>query len=123
VLLAAEGLHPSSGGIRITYPVPGGKPNVTTGLLEESKIPIAGFTLIDVRSEEEAYEWALRMPDPHGFGEGEIELRQVYEATQLIRDPKILAMEADLRDQIDMLSKNKKYFVGSVDLSFPRSLC
>jgi hypothetical protein len=105
VLLAAEGLHPSSGGIRITYPAPGGKPNVTAGPFEESKKLVAGFTLIDVKSEEEAYEWAIYMPDPHGFGEGEIELRQVYEAAEIIRDPKIRAMEADLRYQIDMLNK------------------
>jgi hypothetical protein len=52
VLLAAEGLHPSSGGIRITYPVPGDKPNVTAGPFEEEKKMVAGFTLIDVRSEE-----------------------------------------------------------------------
>jgi hypothetical protein len=105
VLLAAERLYPSSGGLRISYSVPGGKPNVTAGPFEEAKKLVAGFTLIDVRSEEEAYEWAFRMPDPNGFGEGEIELRQVYEAAELIRDPKILAMEADLRDQIAMLNK------------------
>ncbi|MDF2714363.1 MAG: YCII-related [Paenibacillus sp.] len=105
VLLAAEGLHPSSGGMRIAYPVPGGKPNVTAGPFGEARELIAGFTLIDVKSEEEAYEWAIRMPDPHGFGEGEIELRQVYETAELIRDPRIRAMEADLHDQIDMLYK------------------
>lgn len=58
-----------------------------------------------MKSEEEAYEWAIRMPDPHRFGEGEIELRQVYEAAELIRDPQIWAMEADLRDQVDTLNK------------------
>ncbi|MCD9025723.1 YciI family protein [Cohnella silvisoli] len=105
VLLAAEGLQPSSGGLRISYPIPGGMPNVTAGPFEEANELIAGFTLIDVKSEEEAYEWAIRMPDPHGFGEGEIELRQVFEAAELIRDPRILAMEADLRDQIDMINK------------------
>ncbi|TMV43735.1 YciI family protein [Paenibacillus mesophilus] len=105
VLLAAEGLYPSSGGIRITYPVPGGKPKVAPGPFEGARELIAGITLIEVKSEEEAYEWAIRMPDPHGFGEGEIELRRVYEAAELIRDPILRAMEADLRDQIDMLYK------------------
>lgn len=39
---------------------------------------VAGFILIDVDSKEEAIEWAMRMPDPQGFGEGQIELRQVF---------------------------------------------
>ncbi len=44
--------------------------------MEESVV--AGFILIDVASKEEAIEWAMRMPDPQGFGEGQIELRQVF---------------------------------------------
>jgi hypothetical protein len=91
VLVAAEGLHPSSGAIRISYPEPGGKPKVVDGPFTESKEIIAGFTLIEVKSKEEAVEWAMRMPDPHGFGEGEIELRQVFEAPELTRDPDALA--------------------------------
>jgi hypothetical protein len=105
VLLVAEGLYPSSGGIRISYPVPCGKPNVTPVPFGQADKLIVGLTLIDVESEEQAYEWAIRMPDPHGFGEGEIELHQVFEAPEQIRDPKMLAMEADLLDHIDMLSK------------------
>jgi hypothetical protein len=89
VLLMTDRLHPSSGGTRIAYPVPGGRPNVRAGPFEEARELIAGCTLIDVRSEEEAYEWAIRMPDPDGFGQGEIEIRQVYEASELIRDSKI----------------------------------
>ncbi|MBD2871392.1 YciI family protein [Paenibacillus arenilitoris] len=83
VLLAADGLHASATGIRIAYPVPGGKPKVTDGPFTESKELIAGYTLIEVKSREEAIEWALRMPDPHGFGQGEIELRQIIEMHEL----------------------------------------
>lgn len=91
VLVAADGLHPSSGAIRISYPEPGGKPTIVDGPFTESKEVIAGYTLIEVRSREEAIEWALRMPDPHGLGEGQIELRQVFEGTDLTDDPEMLA--------------------------------
>jgi hypothetical protein len=97
VLVAAEGLHPSSSGIRISYPIPGGKPKVTDGPFIEAKELIAGFTLIEVKSREEAIEWARRMPDPHGFGEGEIELRQVFEANELTQDPETFAKLNRLR--------------------------
>jgi hypothetical protein len=97
VLVAAEGLHPSSSGIRISYPIPGGKPKVTDGPFIEAKELIAGFTLIEVKSREEAIEWARRMPDPHGFGEGEIEIRQVFEAIELTQDPETFAKLNRLR--------------------------
>ncbi|GLI04276.1 hypothetical protein YDYSG_03060 [Paenibacillus tyrfis] len=99
VLLAAEGLHASSNGIRISYPEPGGKPKVVDGPFTESKELIAGFTLIEVKSREEAIEWAMRMPDPHGNGEGVIELRQVIETTELTEDPDSLALHAMIREQ------------------------
>lgn len=83
VRVAAKGLHPSSNGIRISYPKPGEKPVVTDGPFTESKELIAGFILIDVKSREEAIEWAMRMPDPQGHGEGQIELRQVWEEPEL----------------------------------------
>ncbi|WP_337100372.1 YciI family protein [Paenibacillus sp. YIM B09110] len=101
VLLAADGLHASSGGIRISYPEPGGKPKITDGPFTEAKEIIAGYTLIEVKSKEEAIEWALRMPDPHGFGEGQIELRQVIDLHDLMEDPETLAKELALRDQIE----------------------
>ncbi|MFB9328845.1 YciI family protein [Paenibacillus aurantiacus] len=101
VLLAADGLHPSSGAIRISYPEPGGKPKVTDGPFTEVKEIIAGYTLIEVRSREEAIEWALRMPDPHGFGEGQIELRQVFDLTELTQDAEWLAREAAIREQVE----------------------
>jgi hypothetical protein len=78
VRIMAKGLHPSSNGIRLSYPQ-GEKPVVTDGPFTETNELIAGFILIDVRSREEAIEWAMRMPDPQGNGEGQIELRQVIE--------------------------------------------
>ncbi|CAI6086168.1 YciI family protein [Cohnella sp. JJ-181] len=79
VRIAAKGLHPSSNGIRLSFLKPGEKPMVTEGPFTETKELIAGFILIDVESREEAIEWAMRMPDPQGYGEGQIELRQVFE--------------------------------------------
>jgi hypothetical protein len=79
VMLAAEGLHPSSRGARITIQG-GGKRTVTDGPFTETKELIAGFWLIQVKSREEAIEWASRCPDPGGPGEtAQIEIRQVFE--------------------------------------------
>ncbi len=78
VRVMAKGLHPSSNGIRISFPKAGEEPVVTHGPFTESKELIAGFILIDVKSREEAIQWAMRMPDPQGHGEGQIELRQVF---------------------------------------------
>ncbi|SET24893.1 YciI family protein [Paenibacillus sp. NFR01] len=78
VRVMAKGLHPSSNGLRLSFPEPGGEPVVTEGPFTESRELIAGFILIDVNSREEAVEWAMRMPDPQGHGEGQIELRQVF---------------------------------------------
>ncbi|MBB3113966.1 hypothetical protein FHS18_006082 [Paenibacillus phyllosphaerae] len=86
VRVAAKGLHPSANGIRFSYPEPGGKPVVTEGPFADSQELIAGFILIDVQSREEAIEWARRMPDPQGNGEGQIELRQVFEAPELTEE-------------------------------------
>lgn len=74
VLLAAEGLHATSKGTRIR--VYGGKRIVTDGPFTEAKEVIAGFWIIQVKSKEEAIEWANRCPLPEG---GVIELRQVFE--------------------------------------------
>lgn len=79
VLVAVGGLEPSSNGIRISYPVPGEPPVITDGPFTEVKELIGGYWFIDVKSREEAIEWAMRAPDPHGLGEGQIELRQVAE--------------------------------------------
>ncbi|MFD0676723.1 MULTISPECIES: YciI family protein [unclassified Paenibacillus] len=105
VLLAADGLQPSSSGLRISYPEPGGKPKLVDGPFTEAKEIIAGYTLIEVKSRDEAIEWALRMPDPHGFGQGEIELRQVFEMEDIMVNPETLAKEAELRKQVEEQKK------------------
>ena len=78
VRVMAKGLHSSSNGIRISFPKQGEKPIVTVGPFTATQELIAGFILIEVNSREEAIEWAMRMPDPQGHGEGQIELRQVF---------------------------------------------
>ena len=78
VRVMAKGLHPTSEGMRLSFKKPGEKPVITYGPFMEAWQQIAGFFLIDVKSKEEAIEWAKRAPDPQGFGEGQIELRQVY---------------------------------------------
>lgn len=78
VLLDGTGLHPSSKGWRIQYS--GGKRKVIDGPFTETKELIAGYTLIQVKSREEAMEWARRFPNPAiGGKDGEIELRQLFE--------------------------------------------
>lgn len=77
VLLDASGLKPSSKGWRIRYS--GGKRTLVDGPFTESKEIVAGYTLIQVKSREEAIEWAKRFPPPHGDEEGEIEVRELYE--------------------------------------------
>ena len=78
VLLDASGLQPSSKGWRIRYS--GDQRTVVDGPFAEAKELIAGYTLIDVKSREEALEWARRFPNPMGEGaEAEIEIRQLYE--------------------------------------------
>jgi len=78
VLLDGSGLHPSSKGWRIRYD--GDKRTVIDGPFAESKELIAGYTLIQVRSREEALEWTRRFPNPVGFhAPAEIEVRQLYE--------------------------------------------
>ncbi len=79
VRVMAKGLHPSSNGMRISFLELGGEPVVTEGPFDEPNNLVAGFILIDVESKEEAVKWAMRMPDPQGYGEGQIELRQVFE--------------------------------------------
>jgi hypothetical protein len=78
VLLDASGLQPTSKGWRIRYS--DGKRTVVDGPYAESKELIAGYTLIQVRTREEAMEWARRFPAPFGEqADGEIEVRQLYE--------------------------------------------
>ena len=78
VLLDLSGLQPTSEGARIRFS--GGKRTVIDGPFTESKEVIAGYWIIQVKSREEAIEWAKRVPAPHGEGqEAEIEVRQFFE--------------------------------------------
>jgi hypothetical protein len=77
VLLAAEGLHPSSRAARISYS--GGKGRVIDGPFTETKEMIAGFWLIQVKSREEAVEWAMRLPVPEDAEGAGVEIWQVFD--------------------------------------------
>jgi hypothetical protein len=77
VLLDASGLKPSSTGWRIEYS--GGRPTVVDGPFAEAKELIAGYTLIQVKSREEALEWSKRFPAPFPHGDCAIEVRQLFE--------------------------------------------
>jgi hypothetical protein len=78
VLLAAEGLHPSSMGARVRFS--GATRTVIYGPFAETKELIGGFWLWQVKSKEEAIEWVKRCPNPFPGTESEIEIRQVFEA-------------------------------------------
>ena len=97
VMLAGEGLQPSSKGKRITFTA--GKPTITDGPFAETKELVAGFWLWQVRSMEEAVEWLKRSP----FGPGaEVEIRQIFEAEDFGAQmtPEIKEREERLRNQI-----------------------
>ena len=77
VLLDLSGLQPSSKGVRIKFS--GGKRTVIDGPFTEAKELIAGYWIIQVKSREEAMEWAKRIPAPQEGGDGEVEIRQFFE--------------------------------------------
>jgi hypothetical protein len=79
VLLAADGLQASSKGARVR--ISGDKRTVIDGPFSETKELIAGFWMIQVKSKEEAIEWARRVPNPAGTEDSEIEVRQVFDAS------------------------------------------
>ena len=95
VMLAGEGLHPSSKGARVKFS--GTKRTVVDGPFAEAKELVAGFWLIQVKSKEEAIEWVKRCPNPSP-GESEIEIRQVFEPADFTTaTPEILEKEQELR--------------------------
>lgn len=88
VLLDASGLKASSHGWRVKYS--GGKRAVVDGPFTEAKELIAGYTLIQVKSREEAMEWARRFPNPAGEGkDGEIEMRPLFELEDFAPGPAV----------------------------------
>jgi hypothetical protein len=103
VLLAGEGLHPSSKGARIRFS--GAKRTVIDGPFAETKELVAGFWLIQVKSREEAIEWIKRAPNPMPGTESEIEIRQVFEAEDFgdlaKKVPEVFEAEKRFRDAAD----------------------
>ncbi|HYI95757.1 MAG TPA: YciI family protein [Bryobacteraceae bacterium] len=99
VMLAGEGLHPSSKGARIRFS--GDKKTVIDGPFSETKELVAGYWMIEVKSKEEAIEWMRRCPNPTG-DEGEIEIRQVFEASDFgdALPPEEAAREDRLREEM-----------------------
>ena len=99
VLLAGEGLQPSSKGARVKFA--GSKRIVTDGPFAETKELIAGFWLIQVKSKAEAIEWVKRAPNPMPGTESEIEIRQVFEADDFgeALTPELKQAEEKLRAQ------------------------
>ena len=107
VLLAAEGLHPSSKGARVKFS--GRKRILIDGPFTEAKELIAGFWLLQVNSKEEAIEWVKRCPNPHDE-DCEIEIRQIFEAEDFgaALTPELRAQEERLRAQTGERAKIAK---------------
>jgi hypothetical protein len=99
IMLAGEGLHPSSKGARVRFS--GNKRTVIDGPFSETKELIAGFWLWQVKSLDEAIEWVKRCPNPTG-SESEIEIRQVFELEDFgaAATPEIRAQEDRVRAQV-----------------------
>jgi len=99
-MLAGEGLHPSSRGCRIRYT--GGKRTVVDGPFSEAKELVAGFWILQVKSQAEAVEWLKRAP----FQEGEVEIRQIFEDEDFAYAPEVMAKEKELRANIERQTKS-----------------
>jgi hypothetical protein len=95
VMLAGEGLHPSSRGARISYS--GDKTTVTDGPFSEAKELVAGFWIIQCRDKDEAIEWLKRAP----FEDGQVEIRQVFETEEFseVMTPEMIEQEKKLAKQ------------------------
>ena len=100
IMLAGEGLQPSSKGARVRFS--GSKRTVIDGPFAETKELVAGFWLWQVRSKEEAIEWVKRAPNPFPGTESEIEIRQVFEAEDFGDEftPELREQEERLRSEV-----------------------
>ena len=96
ILLAGDGLHPSSRGARVYFS--GDQRTVVDGPFTEVKELIAGYWIIEVKSLDEAIEWVKRVPNPTGE-ESQIEIRQVAEAEDFDMSPELLEQSRRLREQ------------------------
>jgi hypothetical protein len=100
IMLAGEGLHPSSKGARVRFS--GDQRSVIDGPFTEAKELVAGFWILQVKSLEECIEWVKRCPNPME-GESEIEIRQIFEAEDFGEEftPELREQEERLRTQIE----------------------
>lgn len=107
IMLAGDGLHPSSKGARVKFS--GDKRSVVDGPFSETKELIAGFWIWQVRSLEEAIEWVKRCPNPME-GESEIEIRQIFETEDFgdAATPEILEQEKRLRIETEKLASKRQ---------------
>lgn len=101
VMLAGEGLQPSSNGVRVRFS--GNKRTVIDGPFAETKELVAGYWIWQVKSKEEAIEWVNRCPSPMPGEDSEIEIRQVFEAEDFGAEftPELREQEERLRTQMD----------------------
>jgi hypothetical protein len=98
VMLAGEGLHPTSKGAKVRFS--GKQRTVVDGPFTESKELIAGFWILQVKSKAEVIEWVKRAPNPFQ-GESEIEIRQIHEAEDFTNaPPEVLEREKRLREEV-----------------------
>ena len=104
IMLAGDGLHPSGKGKRIQFS--GGKRTVVDGPFAETKELIAGFWIWQVRSMDEAVEWARRCPDPMPGEESELELRPIFSSDDFgeAYTPELRAKEDKLRQEVERLN-------------------
>ena len=105
IMLAGDGLHPSSKGARVRFS--GTRRTVIDGPFTETKELVAGFWMWQVKSMEEAIEWAKRCPNPMP-GESELELRQVFEAEDFGAEFTPELREAEERLAAELAAKNAK---------------
>jgi len=107
IMLAGEGLHPSSKGVRIKFS--GSNRTVIDGPFAETKELIAGYWMWQVKSMQEAIEWAKRCPNPTGE-ESVLEIRPVFESEDFGEEftPELREQEERLRAQTEQLQKKKK---------------
>jgi hypothetical protein len=94
VMVAGEGLHPTSKGARIAFGK--GTPKLTEGPFAETKELVAGYWILEAKSKDEVIDWMKKAP----FQDGEIEIRQIFEDEEFAYAPEIMEQEKKLRAQI-----------------------